>query len=104
MDNVTCDLSKFGYRELSEASILLKLYSENPVDFLSDEITLNFNPNSGVVFLSDEDYNVAIEEDGKLVQFFSCRQGGNEGTQAESDYDFEKYNGYCSESCHEANN
>ena len=83
---VTCDLSKFGYRELSEASELLKLYSDNPSDFLGDGITLNLNMNSGIVFLSDEDYNVAIEEDGKLEQFFNCPECGNEGTN--TDYDF----------------
>lgn len=98
---VTCDLSKFGYRELSEASQLLKLYSENPVEFLNDGITLNFNSNSGIVFLSDEDYNVAIEEDGKLVQFFNCPQCGNEGT--DDDFDFTKHNGYCSTECEKEN-
>lgn len=105
-DNTMCDLSKFGYRELSEASILLKLYSEDCTEFLGDGLTLNFNPNSGCVFLSDEDYNVAVEENGKLVQFFSCPQCGNEGTQEDGKqekWDFVKHNGYCTQKCEDEN-
>jgi len=57
---ITADFSKFGYRELKLASELLQAYLEQGADFLTEGITLNFNINSGFVFLSDEDYNVAM--------------------------------------------
>ena len=79
MDIVTADLSKFGYRELDEAGKLLIAYAKNGVDFLSDGITLNFNTNSGFVFLSDEDYNVGILNEGKVEQWFNCSECGEEG-------------------------
>ena len=104
MDNiVTCDLSDFGIKELIEASTLLKAYANNKaVDFLGVGLTLNFNRNSGYVFLSDEDYNVGILDDNnEIVQFYSCPQCGNEGTDA--DYEFVKYEGYCSKECHDKN-
>ena len=78
-DLVTADLSKFGSRELSEAGDLLKIYAEGGVDFLDDGITINFNPNSGYVFLSDEDYNVGMLEEGKIKQWFNCGECGEEG-------------------------
>lgn len=105
MENSMADLSNFGYRELDIAGDLLKAYAENGSDFLNDGITLNFNPNSGNVFLSDEDFNVGVLEDGKLVQFFSCPNCGNEGTQEEgkeNEWDFVKYEGFCSSKCKRA--
>ena len=102
MDIVTSDLSKYGYKELDEAGELLKAYAKNGADFLNDGLTLNFNINSGKVFMSDEDYNVGILENDKLVQFFNCNQCGNEGTKEEglgNDWDFIKYEGYCSKNC-----
>ena len=80
MEIVTTDLSKYGYTELIEAAELLKAYSERNAKFLGDGLTLNFNMNSGYVFLSDEDYNVGLlTDDGKLEQFFSCSNCGFEG-------------------------
>jgi hypothetical protein len=104
MDNiVTSDFSKYGYKEIDEASDLLKAYAENGCDFLSDNVQVNFNMNSGYVFLTDDDMNVAmLNDDGKLVQFYSCPNCGNEGTQAdglENKWNFEKYEGYCSRKC-----
>ena|SRR3990167_1885239 len=107
MDDVTTsDLTKFGYRELDMAADLLKVYSNNLVDFLSDGVNVFMNTNSGKVFLSDEDYNVGILEDGKIVKHYSCPQCGNEGTQkegAENEWDFEGYNGYCTKTCEDKN-
>jgi len=105
-DIQTADLSRFGYRELDEAGVLLKAYAEDQTDFLNEGLTLNFNANSGIVFLSDEDYNVGVLEDGKVVQFFSCAQCGYEGTQAdavEDEHDFEGNEGYCSKKCKKEN-
>jgi hypothetical protein len=106
-DIVTTDLSEYGYTELYEAGELLKAYAKNGCQFLNDGITLNLNKDSGKVFLSDEDFNVGVLEDDKLVQFYSCYECGNEGTQEEGEenkWDFEKHHGYCSKDCWEKAN
>lgn len=103
MDTVTNDLTRFGMIELDEAGDLLKAYANNRgVDFLGDGVQVWFNSNSGIVFLADEDYNVGIMEDGGIVQFYSCPECGNEGTQSEgleNKWDFAKNEGYCSKKC-----
>ncbi len=58
IDLITVDLSKFGYRELTQAIELLKAYNKEKCDFLGEGLTLNLNMDSGNGFLSDEDYNV----------------------------------------------
>lgn len=83
MNDNTRDLSKFGMRELAIAGDLLREYSNNTCDFLTDGVTVEFNPNSGVVFLTDDDFNVGVLEEGNLVQFFSCPECGEEGTEEE---------------------
>lgn len=105
MDNlITVDYSKFGYRELEIAGKLLALYAEGDVDFLGDGLTVNFNTQSGYVFLSDEDYNVGVLNDNEtaIVQFYSCYECGYEGTQEqaqEEEKDFVTYGGFCSKEC-----
>ena len=104
---VISDLTKFGYRELDMVADLLKAYAnnKNEVDF-SDNVNVFMNKNSGNVFLSDEDFTVGMLEDGKVVKFYSCPQCGNEGTQKEgleNNWDFEKYDGYCSKECQDKN-
>ena len=42
-----------------------------------------FNTHSGYVFLSNSDYQVAIEEEGKLVSFYTTPYEGREGTLEE---------------------
>ena len=79
------DLSKFGQRELKIAGELLTAYKSKNDDttLLDENITVNFNQNSGYVFLSDDNYNVAVMEDEKLVDFLSCGNCGHEGTKSE---------------------
>lgn len=75
---VTCDLSRFGYRELQEAAKLLTAYCEDASTtfFLGDGVQLCFNTNSGYVFLTDEDYNVGmLNDDGKISQWHNCSCG-----------------------------
>lgn len=75
----TQDLSKFGYRELDMAGNLLKLYkSDKDESRLQGSVNVEFNPESANVFLVDEDYNVAMEYDGKLVDFVVCPECGHE--------------------------
>lgn len=97
----TRDLTKFGYREKDIAADLLKALSNGEADFLGDGTTVEFNPNSGMVFLVDDDLNVGILNNGELVQFFSCPNCGNEGTN--EDYPFNEHEGYCSETCQKEN-
>lgn len=113
MDIVTADLSEYGFRELDEAADLLKAYAANGSDFLESGVALNLNKNSGYVFLTDENYNVGVMEDGKVVQFYSCPICGYEGTQedalndwtysqtgkARDEKNFIKFDGACSKEC-----
>lgn len=105
MSIVTKDLSGFGYRELDMAGDLLKAYAECGTDFLGDNVTLNFNPYSGNVFLSDEDYHVGmINDNGELREWHCCPYCGKEGFDGDEHYTgiqlkFSKYDGYCSKEC-----
>lgn len=82
MDNITTtNLAEFGYRELDMAGDLLKAIKNGlPVDFNDNDITVMFNKNSGMVFLTNSDYQVAILNDDELVSFYSTPYGGLEGT------------------------
>ena len=79
MSDNTQDLSKFGYRELDMAADLLKALANSPPDFLEDGITLEFNPNSGSVFIYDNEFNTAMMNGDKLEQWFYCHECGAEG-------------------------
>ena len=86
----TRDLSKFGYREMDIAADLLKKYSNGKYtdwegkNNLSDGVAVEFNPESGNVFLVDEDLNVAMKNDnGKLEMFLNCPNCRAEGFASE---------------------
>lgn len=81
MEHNTQDLSKFGYIELREAARLLTAYCDGSQDhdFLEDGIAIEFNPNSGSVFLVDEEFNVGMMNGDKLEQWLNCSECGNEG-------------------------
>lgn len=82
----TEDLSQFGTRELEEAKNLLVAMFDNglPSDFYNDGVKIGFNKNSGYVFLTNSDYQVAIYEEterGKyLASFYTSPYNGIEGT------------------------
>ena len=80
---ITMELKDFGYRELKEiAKILIEITRGGmalPEDFEDDDLTINFNTNSGYVFLSNSNYEVAMLLDGKLESFYSCPECGEEG-------------------------
>lgn len=94
----TNKLEEFGFIELQEAALLLTEYvnTKNNVE-LGSGVKLEFNQDSGKVFLTDEDCNVAVLEDGDLVNFYWCSECGYEGTK--SDYEFDKKNGNTQECC-----
>ena len=84
---VTADLSNFGRRELRRAVELLEALTTIEPEFLGDGLTLNFNMDSGNVFLSDEDYNVGMMNRNKLEQWFTCPYCGHEGFIHEMKHD-----------------
>lgn len=81
MEIVTADLSKFGYRERQLAEELLKAWREQglPDDFYNEGVTVNLNIHSGYVFLSNEDYQVAMMNGDKLESFYTDFETGEEG-------------------------
>lgn len=89
----TQDLGKFGHRELHEAEQLLNAYNnkrwsskEQEEDFWGDGVAVEFNPYSGLVFLVNKEYQVAVighldsKERPVLEMFYTCSECGNEGT------------------------
>lgn len=85
MDN-TRDFSRFGSRERSMAAELLTALhtDKDKASHLSDNgIAIEFNLNSGMVFLVDEEHNVAVMEGDQLVDFLTCPDCGTEGTPSD---------------------
>jgi len=78
MTENTNDFSLFGFIEIQEAAKLLTAYCEDK-NILGDGVKVEFNPNSGNVFLVDENYDVAMMNDGKLEKWYSCPHCGFEG-------------------------
>lgn len=59
------DLSKLGFREISQLSKLLHLYSNNKLTllaktYISSGINWEYNPNSDNLFLIDSEYNILM--------------------------------------------
>ncbi len=75
----TTDLSEFGYIELKEAARLLTAYCKQLPNYLEEKIHIEFNPNSGCVFLTDEEFNVGMLNGYDLEQWLNCPECGNEG-------------------------
>ena len=84
----TTDLSKFGYREwkLLRELIDAKLDQGLPNDFESNEVVPMFNMNSGYVFLTNSECQVAMMNGNKLESFYSCPECGHEGFKDEIDH------------------
>jgi len=85
MLNNTTDLAKFGMREIRMARDLLEAWLRNglPDDFEFDGVTVMLNPRSGMVFLTNAEYQVAVIGDTlpeELVSFYASPYEGHEGT------------------------
>jgi hypothetical protein len=97
MTNNTTNLADFGMREISMARDLLDAWLVNglPADFEFDCVTVMLNPMSGMVFLTNAEFQVAVISDGKLVSFYSSPYEGHEGTLAEliDMFDADTWNG-----------
>ncbi len=89
----TTDLAKFGARERAIVADLLNAWDKDglPSDFCPDHVRPMFNTESGYVFLSNDEHEVAVMENGKLVSFYSLPYAGIEGTLEELKEEFEGY-------------
>jgi hypothetical protein len=80
----TTNLSDFGNREKRMAGeLLIAMCSGLPDDFDDDEVTVMMNRNSGNVFLTNANFDVAMMHRGKLESFYSCPECGHEGFRDE---------------------
>ena len=83
----TEDLADFGYREQEQAKDLFQAWRENglPIDFENNGVKIAFNMNSGYVFLTNSEYQVAMCETNEhnkleLYSFYSSPDEGKEGS------------------------
>lgn len=80
--NITlANLEKMGYREMAEVKDILTAYMEHgvPADFYDEGVTIEFNPNSGYVFLTNCDYQVAMLVGDRLESWYTTPYSGYEG-------------------------
>ena len=77
----TEDLADFGYREFDLAADLFAAYKNGgfPDDFDDTGVKLALNTSSGYVFFTNSDYQVCMDEGGKLKSFYSTPYSGFEG-------------------------
>ncbi|PZM77294.1 MAG: hypothetical protein DKM50_13355 [Candidatus Margulisiibacteriota bacterium] len=77
----TTDFSKFGYRERVIVEELLRVWREQglPEDFWGEEVSIMMNMNSGYVFLTNSEYQVAMMNGDKLESWYTCTNCGHEG-------------------------
>jgi hypothetical protein len=81
-DITTTDMGEFGRREIRMASELLNAWVKDglPDDFENEGVHLMMNKHSGHVFLTNEEYQVAMESEGKLYMFYTSPYNGVEGS------------------------
>ena len=84
----TTDLSNFGYRELEITRDLLDAMVTDglPENFHNEGVTIMFNRTSGFVFLTNDDYQVAMMMGNKLEMYYTCPVCGEEGFEEEIEY------------------
>ena len=99
MEVTTTNLADFRGRELRMAEELLhQLNCGNlPDEFLRDEVTIMFNVQSGYVFLTNSDFQVAMMNGDKLEMWYNCPECGTEGFQEDIDFNPEQYR--CKDCC-----
>ena len=80
---MTTNLADFGRKELAETRDLLDAMLNNglPDDFDDEGVVVAFNRNSGYVFLTNDEYQVAmVGDDGKLYSWYDTPYYGHEGS------------------------
>lgn len=77
----TTDFSRFGWRERKMAAELLTASCENgfPEDFEDDEVQIMMNMNSGNVFFTNSEFQVAMMNGDTLESFYTTPYSGHEG-------------------------
>lgn len=84
------DLGRLGYRELRIAGELLLAYGEERPDAWDDTgVKLCFNPVSGMVFLTNQDFQVLALNGDKAEIFYALPYSGSEGFISELWDDFQ---------------
>ena len=81
MNSYTENLQDFGYIELEEANKLTTAMKNGlPNDFIGLGVRLAFNRDSGYVFLTNSEYQVAmVDDEGKLYSYYTTPYDGYEG-------------------------
>jgi hypothetical protein len=77
----TTNLADFGWRERKMAAELLTASCEQgfPEDFEDDGLVIMMNRNSGNVFFTNSEYQVAMMNGDKLESFYTTPYHGYEG-------------------------
>jgi hypothetical protein len=79
----TTNLADFCYQERKELIALLTAWNDQglPDDFSDEGVHAMFNRNSGNVFLTNENFEVAMLNGNKLEIWHNCFNCGHEGFQ-----------------------
>ena len=87
------DISRFGNRELLLAAELLTVLANDgyPDDFSAEDVSIELNLHSGVVFLTNERCHVCILDynDNKIKSWYLCCECGMEGFEDDIEWDAE---------------
>lgn len=77
----TTNLADFGSRERNMLIELLQAWRDQglPDDFYEEDVVAMMNRNSGCVFLTNSDYQVAMMNGDKLEIWHNCPNCGHEG-------------------------
>lgn len=88
MNSTTTNLADFGSRERRMLIELLTAWDEQglPENFNDEAVVPTMNQNSGNVFLTNEDFDVAMMHNGQIESFYSCPSCGHEGFKDEMDH------------------
>ena len=87
----TTNFADFGWRERKMAAELLTASCEHgfPKDFSEDGVVIMMNRNSGNVFFTNEEYQVAMMNGDELESFYTTPYRGHEGFADELKEEFE---------------
>ena len=96
----TTNLADFGSREREMLIDLLIAWREQglPEDFYTDEVVPMMNRNSGSVFLTNSEYQVAMLNGKDLESWYYCPNCGHEGFKEDCQVN---ENNECNECCNQ---
>jgi len=80
-DPLTSDLGRFGLREIQIVTDIFYAWTRSglPDGFWHENVRPVFNTESGYVFLTNDDFQVAMMNGHKLEQYYSTPYEGHEG-------------------------